>query len=87
MILRYLHSHCEYPGFAVFVLAHLMGGSGLQTSLIGPALHLFAIDYSLQFEEHVVSPGYLIVSLLHAGLYSAGALCLGQALFLRQDIP
>jgi ABC-type transport system involved in multi-copper enzyme maturation permease subunit len=73
--------------FGIFVLAHLLGGSGFATTGIGPALSLFAIDYSLQFPEHVVSIGYLALSLGHAVLYSAAMLFLGQALFLRQDIP
>ena len=73
--------------FGVFVLAHLLGGSGFASTGIGPALHLFAIDYSLQFPEHLVTPGYLLLSLGHALLYSVAMLFLGQALFLRQDIP
>ena len=73
--------------FAIFILAHLIGGSGFASSGLGPALQLFTIDYSLQFPEHLVTPSYLLLSLGHAALYSLAMLFLGQALFLRQDIP
>ncbi|MFW5845715.1 MAG: ABC transporter permease [Planctomycetota bacterium] len=73
--------------FAIFVTANLLGGLGVHGLLVLPASALFAIDDVLQFAGQTMNPTYFALSLLYAGLYSAGSLLLGLALFERQDIP
>ena len=75
--------------FAIFVLAHLLAGTGMATTLAGalPALALFNIDESLQFQDLKLNGAYFMLCLGYAALYSLGSLLIGLALFKRQDIP
>ncbi|MDA3963631.1 MAG: hypothetical protein PF961_22825 [Planctomycetota bacterium] len=75
--------------FAVFVLAHLLAGTGHATSAAFaiPALALFSVDEGLRFSDSPITLGYFVLCLSYAILYACGALAGGLALFKRQDIP
>ncbi|MHC5067364.1 MAG: ABC transporter permease [Planctomycetota bacterium] len=75
--------------FALFVAAHLLAGIGHATNMAAlvPSLPLFAIDEALQFPDATIEPSYFLLCLLYALLYAGGAMCIGLALFKRQDIP
>ena len=75
--------------FALFVLAHVLAGTGHATSVAGlvPALALFTVDDSLHFEDMRLDVGYFLLCLTYAALYACGALAIGLACFKRQDIP
>ena len=73
--------------FAVFVLAHLLGGLGQHGAVLVPALQIFNIDDSLQFRDQGLPWAYFALCLVYALLYSSGILSIGLAWFRRQDIP
>lgn len=75
--------------FALFVLAHLAAGSGHATTgaSILPALALFNVDEALQFQDMPLTIGHFILCLTYGGLYAAGSVLLGLAVFNQQDIP
>lgn len=72
--------------FAVFCGGHVLAGAGLMGAGPVPALALFNLDDSIQFTDHPVSAGYLLMTGLYSALYCAGCLFTGLALFRRQDI-
>jgi len=75
--------------FGLFVLAHVLAGTGHATTAAGlvPALALFSVDDALHFEDMGLSAGYFLLCLTHALLYACGALAIGLACFKRKDIP
>jgi ABC-type transport system involved in multi-copper enzyme maturation permease subunit len=75
--------------FGLFVLAHLLAGTGHATTVAGliPSLALFNLDDALHFDDMALTPGYFVLCLTYAALYACGALSIGLALFKRQDIP
>ena len=73
--------------FALFVLGHLLAGFHHMGAVVIPALALFNIDDTMQFQTQTCSTAYFVFSLLYAVLYCTGILSIGLALFKRQDIP
>lgn len=72
--------------FALFCIGHLLAGAGMMGAGPMPALALYNLDDSIQFQDHPVSVGYLLMTGLYTALYCAGCLLTGLALFRRQDI-
>lgn len=73
--------------FGLFVAAHVFAGFDLSGLGIIPALHLFNLDESLQFQELRLRLDYFLLCVLYGALYSAGCLLVGLAVFNKQDIP
>lgn len=72
--------------FAIFCVGHLITGAGLMGAGLIPALEIFNLDDSLQFQDRIVSGSYLLMTGLYTGLYCGGCILAGLALFRRQDI-
>jgi hypothetical protein len=73
-------------GFGVFLAGHLLPAAGVMGGVLAPALALFNIDDCIQLELPV-SAAYLGMTALYTVLFCAGWLCIGLAVFERQDIP
>ena len=75
--------------FGLFVVSHVLAGSGYATTFSGilPGLGLFNVDEALQFQDSPLTAGYFMLCLGHATLYAAGSLLVGLGLFQTQDIP
>ena len=73
--------------FGLFVLGHLLGALQWSGALVIPALNLFNIDSSLQFQNLELSTAYVLSSLGYTAIFCAGCVCLGLALIKAQDIP
>ena len=72
--------------FAVWIVAHLLPQLGWHGALVIPALDLMAADDAAQIEGG--RPWMTVwTGLGYALIWCAGMLCLGLALFERQDIP
>ena len=52
-----------------------------------PALALFNIDDAIQLMDQPLGWSYVASTALYTGLFAAGSLLIGLALFERQDIP
>lgn len=72
--------------FALFVLGHLLAGFGWAGAVVVPGLALFNLDDAIQLGEGL-SWAYVAGTVGYALLFCGGWLCLGLALFERQDIP
>ena len=73
--------------FGLFVLGHLLAGMKLTGALVVPALALFNIDDAIQLMDQPLGWAYVASTALYTGLFAAGSLLIGLALFERQDIP
>lgn len=72
--------------FGVFLLGHLLPASGIMGAGPLPALAVFQLDDAIQLSLPV-SGAYLAMTGLYTALFCAGWLCIGLAVFERQDIP
>jgi len=72
--------------FAVWVVCHLLPRIGLHGAFILPGLDILAADDAVQVEGGLPW-GSAAIAMGHVALWCSGALCLGLALFERQDIP
>lgn len=72
--------------FGVFLLGHLLPASGVMGAGPLPALAVFQLDDAIQLALPV-SAGYLAMTGLYTVLFCAGWMCIGLAVFERQDIP
>jgi hypothetical protein len=73
--------------FALFVLGHLIAGFGWMGAGLIPALAVYNVDDHIQLSGMFLTPGYLAATGLYTALFCAGCMCIGWALFERQDIP
>lgn len=72
--------------FAVFLAGHLLPAVGVMGALLVPALALFNLDDCIQLDLPL-SGAYLAMTALYTACVCAGWLCIGLAVFERQDIP
>ncbi len=70
----------------IFLLGHLLPSVGLDGALLVPALAVFNLDDCIQLDLPL-SSGYLGMTALYTACVCAGWLCIGLAVFERQDIP
>lgn len=72
--------------FAAWVICNMLPQIGLHGALILPGLDILAADDAAQVEGGLPWSA-VAIALSHVLLWCGGALCLGLALFERQDIP
>lgn len=72
--------------FAIFLAGHILPSVGVMGATAVPALAVFNLDDCIQLDLPV-SSGYLAMTALYTACVCAGWLCIGLAVFERQDIP